>query len=58
MTHSAVGIIGVVLALMLVIVWLSVFTPAAHVAPHVMVALPNTGGALCSTLQSSADAHH
>ena len=26
--------------------------------PHVMVALPNTGGALCSTLQSLADAHY
>jgi len=24
--------------------------------PHVMVALPNTGGALCSTTQSLADA--
>ena len=26
--------------------------------PNVMVALPNTGGALCSTLQSLADAHY
>jgi len=26
--------------------------------PNVMVALPNTGGALCSTPQSLADAHH
>jgi len=26
--------------------------------PNVMVALPNIGGALCSTLQSSADAHY
>jgi len=26
--------------------------------PNVMVALPNIGGALCSTLQSLADAHH
>jgi len=26
--------------------------------PHVMVALPNTGGALCSMLQSLADAHY
>jgi len=25
--------------------------------PNVMVALPNIGGALCSTLQSMADAH-
>jgi len=25
--------------------------------PNVMVALPNTGGALCSTPQSLADAH-
>ena len=25
---------------------------------NVMVALPNTGGALCSTPQSSADAHY
>jgi len=25
--------------------------------PNVMVALPNTGGALCSTLQSLADPH-
>ena len=26
--------------------------------PNVMVALPNTGGALCSTPQSFADAHY
>jgi len=26
--------------------------------PNVMVALPNTGGALCSTAQSLADAHY
>ena len=26
--------------------------------PNVMVALPNTGGALCSTPQSLADAHY
>jgi len=26
--------------------------------PNVMVALPNTGGALCSTQQSLADAHN
>jgi len=26
--------------------------------PNVMVALTNTGGALCSTLQSLADAHY
>jgi len=26
--------------------------------PNVMVALPNTGGTLCSTLQSLADAHY
>jgi len=26
--------------------------------PNVMVALPNTGGALCSTLQSLSDAHY
>jgi len=26
--------------------------------PNVMVALPNIGGALCSTPQSLADAHH
>ena len=26
--------------------------------PNLMVALPNTGGALCSTLQSLADAHY
>jgi len=26
--------------------------------PIVMAALPNTGGALCSTLQSLADAHY
>jgi len=26
--------------------------------PNVMAALPNTGGALCSTLQSMADAHY
>jgi len=26
--------------------------------PNVMVTLPNTGGALCSTLQSLADAHY
>jgi len=26
--------------------------------PNVMVALPNIGGALCSTLQSLADAHY
>jgi len=26
--------------------------------PNVMVALPNTGGALCSTLQSLADARY
>jgi len=26
--------------------------------PNVMVALPNIGGALCSTPQSSADAHY
>jgi len=26
--------------------------------PNVMVALPNTGGALCSTSQSLADAHY
>jgi len=26
--------------------------------PNVMVALPNTGGALCSTRQSLADAHY
>ena len=26
--------------------------------PNVMVALPNTGGALCSTPQSMADAHY
>ena len=27
-------------------------------APNVMVALPNIGGALCSTPQSLADAHY
>jgi len=26
--------------------------------PNVMAALPNTGGALCSTTQSLADAHY
>jgi len=26
--------------------------------PNLMVALPNMGGALCSTSQSLADAHH
>ena len=26
--------------------------------PNVMVAMPNTGGALCSTPQSMADAHY
>jgi len=26
--------------------------------PNVMAALPNTGGALCSTLQCLADAHY
>jgi len=26
--------------------------------PNVVVALPNIGGALCSTLQSFADAHY
>jgi len=26
--------------------------------PNVMVALPNIGGTLCSTLQSLADAHY
>jgi len=26
--------------------------------PNVMVALPNIGGAVCSTLQSLADAHY
>jgi len=26
--------------------------------PNLMVALPNTGGALCSTPQSLADAHY
>jgi len=26
--------------------------------PNVMAALPNTGGALCSTPQTSADAHY
>jgi len=26
--------------------------------PNVMVALPNIGGVLCSTLQSLADAHY
>jgi len=26
--------------------------------PNVMAALPNIGGALCSTLQNLADAHH
>jgi len=26
--------------------------------PNLMVALPNIGGALCSTLQSLADAHY
>jgi len=26
--------------------------------PNVMVALPNTGGALCSTPQTLADAHY
>jgi len=26
--------------------------------PNVMAALPNIGGALCSTQQSLADAHH
>jgi len=26
--------------------------------PNVMAALPNIGGAICSTPQSSADAHH
>ena len=26
--------------------------------PNLMVALPNTGGALCSTQQSLADAHY
>jgi len=26
--------------------------------PNLMVALPNTGGALCSTAQSLANAHH
>jgi len=26
--------------------------------PNVMVALPNIGGALCSTLQTLADAHY
>jgi len=26
--------------------------------PNVMVVLPNIGGALCSTLQSLADAHY
>jgi len=26
--------------------------------PNVMAALPNIGGALCSTLQSLADAHY
>jgi len=26
--------------------------------PNVMVALPNTGGGLCSTPQSLADAHY
>jgi len=26
--------------------------------PNVMVALPNAGGALCSTLQSLADVHY
>jgi len=28
------------------------------IMPNVMVALPNIGGALCSTLQSLADAHY
>jgi len=26
--------------------------------PHMMAALPNIGGALCSTLQSLANAHY
>jgi len=30
----------------------------ANTVPNVMVALPNIGGALCSTLQSLADAHY
>jgi len=30
----------------------------AHIMPNVMAALPNIGGALCSTPQSLADAHY
>jgi len=32
--------------------------PECGPMPNVMVALPNIGGALCSTPQSLADAHH
>jgi len=30
----------------------------AHIMPNVMAALPNIGGALCSTPESLADAHY
>jgi len=33
-------------------------TPECGPMPNVMAALPNTGGALCSTPQSLADAHY
>ena len=36
----------------------SKFTLECGPMPNLMVALPNTGGALCSTPQSLADAHY
>jgi len=34
------------------------FTPEYGPMPNLMAALPNIGGALCSTPQSLADAHY
>jgi len=34
------------------------FNPECGLMPNVMAALPNIGGALCSTPQSLADAHY
>ena len=37
---------------------LNLTQPECGPMPNLMVALPNIGGALCSTLQSLADAHY
>jgi len=37
---------------------LQIYKPECGPMPNVMAALPNIGGALCSTPQSLADAHY